>query len=1125
MTDRYLPTALRRALEKTVKDARLIAEEGARDTIRRLGVADSKAPSYLTDDEKKLRRRLRAHARALGDAFDRSDETQETKRLVEAAAYAHWHRMLFARFLAERSLLRNPVYDVPVSLEDCRELAEAEGLTDPWAMAERYAASMLPAVFRIDDPVLSIELDPVQTQNLHRLVTGLDTEVFQAEDSLGWTYQFWRAAEKDAVNKSGVKIGADELPAVTQLFTEPYMVRFLLHNTLGAWWAGKVLAADPTLAQTAADENELRAACSLPDYSFDMLRFVREGENGPWRPAAGTFPGWPTEAKVITMLDPCCGSGHFLTEALAILVALRQAEEHLSAPDAVASVLAKNIHGLEIDGRCVQIAAFAVAVSAWRIGGWQMLPVPHIAWVGAPPPLPKHEFAMLADGDPEMEYALSALHDLFAQAPILGTLLESSDGDLFEAEKMREIERLLDPLIAKTRRAEPERIEGAIAARGMVDAAALLHRRFILQTTNVPFLGYREMSAQLVEHVQRSFPETKGDLGYSMWDRCYRLSKSGGTIALISLQHWLSLVSYEDFRRRILSSKELNMLSHLGSGAFETISGEKVNVTLTISTRSEPRNGSSTALFDCSAIASPGAKAISLKRVFPSKIFQHKQLSNSSATIVFRELGAGVPLQHVADSLAGIMNGDTPRFAMNFWEPCEISSEWAFLQSTTQSGPFSGGFYKIIRYDEVRGHLRESRSIRRERLHDSDQRGNSVWGKLGIAINQMADLSVNYYFGNKYDSNVAVICPHEPDDLLAIAAFASSAEFKEQVRIVEKKMNITNATFGRVPIDLAKWRSIGQEMYPQGFPKAHSFDPTQWTFDGHPASANVWAQLHIALARLSGYRWPAESDSDMRLSDEARAWIARAAELPAGDNDGLLGVSAVAGEKSLANRLRAYLAAAFGADWSDALEHRLVAEADETLDKKTARDGSLEAWVRERAFRQHCAMFGRRPFLWHISDGLKDGFSVFVHYHRFDQANLRKLTYTLLGDWLARAEAENNALRYEKGRELQQKLEKILEGEKPYDIFVRWKSLSQQPLGWGPDLDDGVRQNIRPFIKAGVLTHDLKKILKEKDRGKDVASAPWYDVFNGERRNDHHTTLAEKRAAREAAAKRVEAAK
>lgn len=1124
MSNRYLSTTLRRALEKAIKEARIVAEEGARDAIRRLGIADSKAPGYLNDNEKELRRRLRAHARALGDEFDRGTEAQETKHLIEGAAYAHWHRMLFTRFLAERGLLRHPEHDVAVTLEDCRELAADEGLSDAWAVAERYAAAMLPAVFRIDDPVLALSLDPVHTQKLHQLVTGLDFEVFQAEDSLGWTYQFWRSSEKDAVNAAGVKIGADELPAVTQLFTEPYMVRFLLHNTLGAWWAGKVLAADPALSQTAADEDALRAACSLPNYDFDMLRFVREGEDGPWRPAAGTFPGWPGAAKAVTVLDPCCGSGHFLTETLAIVAALRRTEEQLSAADAVTAVLRDNLHGLEIDGRCVQIAAFAVALSAWGIGGWQILPVPHIAWVGASPPLPKREFLALADGDTELEYALAALHDLFAQAPLLGTLLEPSGSDLFEAEKMGQIERLLDPLIKKARRAEPEQAEGVIAARGMADATMLLHRRFVLQITNVPFLGYREMSAQLVEHVQRRFPETKGDLGYSMWDRCYRLSCTGGTIALISLQHWLSLVSYESFRRRVLSSKELNMLSHLGSGAFETISGEKVNVTLTISTQRKPIDKVSTALLDCSEVVTASAKAIALRQAPINEIYQHKQLDNTSATIVFRELGSGVPLQRVADSLAGIMNGDTPRFVFNFWEPRRIKPEWAFLQSTTQGGPFSGGFYKIVRYDEEHGHLREERSIRRGRLHDSDQRGNSVWGKLGVAVNQMSDLSVNYYFGNKYDSNVAVICPHNPDDLLAIAAFVSSVEFQEKVRIVEKKMNITNATFGRVPIELSRWRDIGKKLYPEGFPKAHSSDPAQWTFDGHPTSASVGTQLHVAFARLSGYRWPAETDPDLRLSQEARAWIAKASALPPGDNDGLLGVPPVAGEKSLADRLRAYLAAAFGSEWSDAVERRLVAEADELLDKKVTRDDSLEAWVRDRAFRQHCALFEQRPFLWHISDGLKDGFSVFVHYHRFDQANLRKLTYTLLGDWLVRAKAENNELRYEKGRELQQKLEKVLEGEKPYDIFVRWKSLAQQPLGWDPDLDDGVRQNIRPFILAGVLTYDLSKILKDKDRGSDVASAPWYGVFNGERRNDHHTTLAEKRAARDAGARRVGAA-
>ena len=151
-----------------------------------------------------------------------------------------------------------PTLDAPITIEECRELAAEEGLQDAWAIAERYAAAMLPAVFRIDDPVLGVDLDPAHTQKLTALVTGLDPDTFQAEDSLGWTYQFWRAAEKEAVNASGVKIGADELPAVTQLFTEPYMVRFLLHNTLGAWWAGKRLAADPELAQ----RQQTRTSCA-----------------------------------------------------------------------------------------------------------------------------------------------------------------------------------------------------------------------------------------------------------------------------------------------------------------------------------------------------------------------------------------------------------------------------------------------------------------------------------------------------------------------------------------------------------------------------------------------------------------------------------------------------------------------------------------------------------------------------------------------------------------------------------------------------------------------------------------------------------------------------------------------
>lgn len=1106
MSERYLPSALRNALAGAIKEARIAAEEGARDAIRRLGVADSKAPEYLKVAEKELRRRLRAHARALGDSFDRTNGTQETKHLNEAAGYAHWHRMLFARFLAERGLLRNPEYDVPVTLEDCRELAEAEGLTDPWAIAERYSAEMLPAVFRIDDPVLALETDPVHTQKLQKLVRGLDTEVFQAEDSLGWTYQFWRAAEKDAINASGVKIGANQLPAVTQLFTEPYMVRFLLHNTLGAWWAGKVLAANMTLVQTAKDENELRSACSLPNYSFDMLRFVRDGENGLWRPAAGSFPGWPKEAKAVTMLDPCCGSGHFLTEALAILVALRTAEEDLPSADAVIAVLRDNLHGLEIDGRCVQIAAFAVALTAWRLGGWQILPTPQIAWVGAPPPLPKKEFAALADGDPDLEYALEALHDFFSRAPILGTLLEPTGGDLFEVEKLQQVEALLAPILEKVRKAEPERVEGMISARGMADAAELLHRKYVYQATNVPFLGRNKQVAELVQFLDERYPNSSADLAPTMVLRMLRLTAPGGSISFVTPQNWLFLKTYRKMRQNLLTTSTFEFLSPLGSRAFETISGEVVNVALVAMSQRSPDPDQFFSGIDASNEATSSKKAAVLINGPALMVQQSVQLGNAESRILLQEVKEGVSLSHIADVYEGLSRGDSERFDRKFWEIGLPDGRWRGLcESSKEEGLFSGRSTFFL-WENGKGALSRSPGARIQ--------GLGAWDKDCVIVERTGSFKARLSVGDVHAQNCVALVPKTKEHLATILSFAQSDDFRAQLKKLADKLILPTGVFLQTKLNPGSWSQTASIQFSSGLPEPASLSPKNWLFLGHPADCDAWAAIHIALARLCGFRWPAEIDPSLRLSHESQTWVEKSKALPSGDNDGLLGVPAVAGEKPLANRLRATLASIFEPNWSEALERELVAAADEQLDKKSARDGSLEAWVRDRAFRQHCSLFDQRPFLWHISDGLKDGFSVFVHYHRFDQANLRKLTYTLLGDWLARAKAEGNSLRYEKGRELQQALEKILEGEKPYDIFVRWKSPAQQSLGWDPDLDDGVRQNIRPFIKAGVLTHKLNKILKDKDRGKDVTSAPWFDVFNGERRNDHHTTLSEKRAAR-----------
>ena len=237
-----------------------------------------------------------------------------------------------------------------------------------------------------------------------------------------------------------VKIGADELPAVTQLFTEPYMVEFLLHNTLGAWWAGKTLAAKrrwpttPRRKTNSAPSSRCRGGSLYQGYSASSGWRGRQVESVA--SAAGTFDGWPKTAAELKILDPCCGSGHFLVAFLHHLVPIRMAEEGLSAAEAVDAVLRDNLHGLEIDERCCQIAAFALAFAAWtypEAGGYRPLPELHIACTGIGPqstglaeqsgiPMP----ARRARADHERP--AEPCHRLFSQgAPTLGSLINPAD--------------------------------------------------------------------------------------------------------------------------------------------------------------------------------------------------------------------------------------------------------------------------------------------------------------------------------------------------------------------------------------------------------------------------------------------------------------------------------------------------------------------------------------------------------------------------------------------------------------------------------------------------------------------------------------------------------------------------
>ncbi len=1160
-----LDKALRRALEATVIKARDIAELAATQALTRLSVGEAKPADYLNEEQRELRNRLRAHGRQLGD-IKQDNKQQSISRLVTEAAYQHWHRMLFARFLEQNNLL---MYDehTPLSLAECNELVQdPDTLRDEqerrcqsgWELAGVLASKMLPQIFRIDSPVFALEFAPEHQRELEKLVIGLATDTFQAQDSLGWVYQFWQSKRKEEVNKSEVKIGADELSPVTQLFTEPYMVSFLLDNSLGAWWAGQRLSESDW--QTAQSEQELRDKAAIPGVPLSYLRFVKDENSQQWQPASGTFDAWPKRLSELKALDPCCGSGHFLVAAFLMLVPMRMQAEQLNARQAIDKVLSENLHGLELDQRCVELAAFAVALEAWRYpnaGGYRTLPELHLACSGLSIAAARDEWKELSRkaGKQNLTIALDWMYQTFKDAPVLGSLINPRRSQAAKIVPWNELQQLLGDALSQDEINQQHqadangssltnRLEAGIVAQGMAKAAELLAGQYTWVITNVPYLARGKQASKICSFSEEYYPASQNDLATVFLERCLEFCSPHGTISVVTPQNWLFQKSYKRVREKIIRLESIDFIAKLGAGAFETISGEVVKAILLTASRLDGSSKNFSSI-DVSSLRGVIDKSHALAVSEVSRFSQIKQLENPDFRIVGIDRADILPLENFVSALHGQAAGDNTAFNRYFWEVPFLGDAWEFYQCPSNiSIPF-GGRESIVLWEKEKGSMAKLAYSVRHLNHKAQQwrSGKVNWGKRGIVLNLVGKINVTYYTGEIYSQSCCVLVPDDPDLIFPLWYYAYSGELERNLREIDSGIAVSVKTVSSVPFDKEFWVEASMQAAGQ-FPPFHTQHSNlcdQWIFHGHPCGSVIWDEeskwtahgelrvddsvLQVAVARLLGYQWPAELDPDMELAAEQREWVERCQELTGFvDDDGIVCLPPIRGEKAADQRLEALLQAAYGDAWTTPLKNRLL----EAVGSK-----SLSLWLRDKFFEQHCKLFQHRPFIWHIWDGLKDGFSVLVNYHKLDKAGLERLIYTYLGDWIRTQQAglansEDGAQeRLAAAEALKKQLEAILEGEKPYDIFVRWKPLAEQPIGWTPDLNDGVRLNIRPFLKARDVGRKDAGILRwkpnihwKKDRGKDVESAPWYSLGleygegEGARINDHHLSLADKQKAR-----------
>jgi hypothetical protein len=1063
----------RHFLDVQTQRAREASQRAAEDALRALAVDEPSRPIYLSEDQNGLRLALRDKGRQLGDDTSRADAP--LTNLVHDVAYEQWHRLLFARFLEVNGLLRHPGYpDIPLSLEDCGDLAPDLGEPDAWAVATRFASAILPGVFRLTDPAVQVRFAAEHRNALERLVLEIPAEVFTTEDALGWVYQFWQTAEKKRVNESGVKIGGADLSSVTQLFTESYMVRFLLQNSLGAWWAARY------------PESPLIA-------SWEYLRRDEEGT-----PAAGSFSDWPEHASDVTVMDPCCGSGHFLVAMFGMLWRMRAEEEGLTPAVAQEAVLRDNLHGLELDPRCTQIATFNVALEAWKQGGFRELPAPQIACSGVRVREGARAWEALAGGDAALQGVLGSLHEEFRNADTLGSLISPRSRvvndalvglDLTVGVDWDQVFGKLLSTLAADKLAETVLGHAAV---DVVGSAELLGRRFTLIATNPPFLGLEKQASTLKSFVKANFDIAKRELSLVMFMRSIEMLEPAGSFAMVLPSDWMHYRAGRRFRSHLLERHSLRLLALLGSNSFDT--PLRVNPVLTI-------GDSSPALSQLVSTVVVTASSLSEKPVAlqstPISLFRQSfwlasldsRITLGEAEVADLESGPRRLVGDIADARNGMSAGDANRFERHFWEIPELAANWEYLQhSPDGTGPYTGR-KKLVLWESGSGEMADLAESVKHLNHAAQnwRRGKPLWGRAGVAVSKIG-AKTSIYLGDRFDSGSFALVPNDPKDHMALVAFALSGVLREELAKISPGFALGSPqTLLQLPFDLDFWHEEAARLFPEGLPQRYTGDINQWLFDGGIASSSH--PLQTAVARLLGYKWPEQRNDDLEHLVDA---------------DGIAALVSLPGEPDLVTRLRDLLAVAYGSGWSSAAERALVI-------KEGAKSGRLEDWLRDEFFAQHLKVFNNRPFLWHIWDGRKDGYSAVVNYHKLDRRTLEKLTFTSLGAWIdrqiheVRAERAGADARLAAAENLQRRLELILEGAPPYDVYFRWRTMAEQPIGWEPDVDDGVRLNIRPFVTAGVLRSKVNVHWK-KDRGNNPDGS--------ERHNDLHPTLDERRAAR-----------
>lgn len=576
----------------------------------------------LSDKERDQDRpRIEAAIRREQDAG--LSQAEAVRAFIREAAYTHMNRLLGLKCMEVRGLITQTITTRPIYSD--RSQRHRDYLDEhPQAHREpdRGLVAMLQAAYAEASRHIGVVFDPESDYSLvwprHTVlkeiidwINALDEEVARkrgedpgaapsvyADDTfLGWVYQYFQEEEKkrvfSEVNKQKKKISGQDIIPATTAYTERYMVKFLVENSLGALWMEMHPASD---------------LCDRWEYFVEDPNL--QNEDGTRKQGRE-----PRPVAELTLMDPACGSGHFLLYAFDLFAHMYEAEAGLAGrlanrTDIARRILRHNLYGIDIDLRSVQLSALNLYMKACTYAGVRLDGLQNGGSV--------HMNLVCADIVLRRGSELKELLDRFKNDPLTQELVRTIWRGLENARELGsllKVEEQVDAVIAHKREAErgsfwehPEELwdqwkqDFLTTLKDYVDRAAesfdinrrmfgqeaikgvqfldLLTRRYDVVTTNPPYMGDLQMGPTLKQFTKRSYPESSSDLYAAFIQRCLQLTAPDTYTAMITQQAFMFNADLAEMRIGIITTKWIRSLAHLGPGAFEDIGGQKVNTAM-----------------------------------------------------------------------------------------------------------------------------------------------------------------------------------------------------------------------------------------------------------------------------------------------------------------------------------------------------------------------------------------------------------------------------------------------------------------------------------------------------------------------------------------------------------------